>query len=352
MNARARVIAQIKHQETRPLPYTLGWEAGVLGYRGVEERLDEHYGSPRWKTLLDSSIRRLPNPNAGVAAYDGVHPYDTDVFGTRWQVDRRPFHLVEPALKEPTLAGYRFPDLDKLLTTQWRADMAQAIADSQALSEPHFIVAGFGFGLFERTWALRGFSEVLMDAASEPDFYDALVQAIADHQMAVIEELLKLPVDGIMFSDDWGYQRGVLLGPERWRKFIKPRLAKMYARVHTAGKYTLSHCCGSVSDILEDIIEIGLDVLESVQPEAMNPYELKYKYGRAITFWGGLGSQSIVPLGTPEAIKTEVRKLAREMGRGGGYILGLAKALQAETPTENAAAVVEAFLEQACIRFP
>jgi uroporphyrinogen decarboxylase len=110
----------------------------------------------------------------------------------------------------------------------------------------HFLVAKFGFGLFERTWMLRGFNEALMDAAANPDFYDELLEQVTDHQLAIVERLLDLPVDGIMFGDDWCYQRGVLLGTERWRRFLKPRLARMYARVHEAGKYVLSHCCGSM----------------------------------------------------------------------------------------------------------
>jgi uroporphyrinogen decarboxylase len=111
----------------------------------------------------------------------------------------------------------------------------------------------------------------------------------------------------------------------------------------------LTHCCGSIEEILPDLIEIGLDVYQSVQPEAANsnPYDLKRKYGDRMTFWGGLGSQSTIPFGTPEGIRAEVARLCREMGRGGGYILSGSKHLQPETPTENAAAVVEAFLEQA-----
>jgi uroporphyrinogen decarboxylase len=163
--------------------------------------------------------------------------------------------------------------------------------------------------------------------------------------MAIIERLLALPIDGVMFSDDWGYQRGVLLGAERWRRFIKPRLARMYEQVHAAGKATLSHCCGSVREIMPDIIEIGLDVLESVQPEAegMDPFELKREYGADIAFWGGLGSQSVIPFGTPTEIRHNVKMLCDEMASGGGYILGPAKALQPETPISNAVAVVEAF---------
>jgi uroporphyrinogen decarboxylase len=99
---------------------------------------------------------------------------------------------------------------------------------------------------------------------------------------------------------------------------------------------------------MPDIIEIGLDILESVQPEAKgnNPYELKSKYGDKIVFWGGLGSQSLIPFGTPEEISREVKKMCTEVGKNGGYILSCAKALQPETPIENAVALLDAFTDQ------
>jgi uroporphyrinogen decarboxylase len=105
---------------------------------------------------------------------------------------------------------------------------------------------------------------------------------------------------------------------------------------------------------MPDIIEIGLDVLQSVQPEptGMDPYQLKRDFGDQITLWGGLGSQHTIPFGSPEEIRTEIARLCHELGRGGGYILAPAKPLQPETPTENAAAVVEAFLEQAGVSWP
>ena len=342
MTPRDRVLAQINHRETDHVPYNLAFEGDV------PERLDVHYGSSRWRDLLVNHIRRIPSPNLVVDTTGG------DVvrcpYGSLWQVNRRPFHLVRPALDMPSLKGFVWPDLDVLFDEAWRSEATeQALASQESLT-----VAGFGFGLFERTWTLRGFSEALMDAAGDPAFYEELVEAVVEHQMEILERLLSLPVDGIMFSDDWGYQEGVLLGPDRWRRFIKPRLRRMYERVHAAGKLTLSHCCGSVSHILADIIEIGLDVLESVQPEArgMDPFALKREFGRDITFWGGLGSQSTIPHGTPDEIKQAVARLCGTMGQGGGFILGPAKALQPETPTENAAAVIEAFLAEAGVRWP
>ena len=340
MTPRERVIAQISHEETDHIPYVLGFEGDVA------ERLDEHYGGAGWRDLLDSAIRHVPTPNLVVD--ETAEDYSTDPYGTVWRVNRRPFHQEEPALQEPSLEGFEFPDLDLRFDADWKAEALRAIEEQR----DHFTVIGFGFGLFERTWALRGFAEALMDAAGDPDFYDELAERVTVHQLEIIERLLELPVDGVMFSDDWGYQQGVILGPARWRRFMKGRLARQYARVHQAGKFVLTHCCGSIVDILPDLIEIGLDVYQSVQPEARdsNPYALKREFGDRITFWGGLGSQSTIPFGTPATIRAEVDRLCREMGRGGGYILAPAKALQPETPTENAAAVVEAFLQQAGVQ--
>ncbi|MBU0609345.1 MAG: uroporphyrinogen decarboxylase family protein, partial [Armatimonadetes bacterium] len=117
--------------------------------------------------------------------------------------------------------------------------------------------------------------------------------------------------------------------------------------IHDQGKLAIMHCCGSCADIMGDVVEIGLDVLESVQPEAggMNPYRLQELWGDRLTFWGGLGSQSTIPFGTPATIRAEVKQLRERMAQGGGYILAPAKPLRPETPTENAVAVVEAFLE-------
>jgi uroporphyrinogen decarboxylase len=339
---RDRVLAQIHHQETGHIPYTIRFEGDVA------ERLDAYYGSDRWRSLIHNAIQRMPTPNLDVQRTAGL--YYTDPYGSTWQVDHRIFHLVEPALKAPSLQELVFPDLDLIFDPVWEEQTLQAIEQHQDC----FLVAEFGIGLFERSWALRGFENALMDVVAHPDFYEELIERLTNHQAEIITRLLELPVDGILFADDWGYQQGVLIGAERWRKIFKPHLAWLYQRVHRAGKYVLTHCCGSIEEILPDLIEIGLDVYQSVQPEAKNnsPYELKRQYGDKITFWGGLGSQSIIPFSTPVEIKAEVARLCREMGQGGGYILSPAKPLQPETPVENAAAVVEAFLQQAMVIFP
>lgn len=337
LTPRELVLAQLNHEETPYIPYALGFEGDVM------ERLDVHYGTPAWRERVDNHIRGVAGADLGTPPYQG-EPLVTDLHGNVWRTDRRPVHLEKPALPGASLAGFNFPSMEQVFPGDWLERSRKA---AEALRGRYYVHAGIGFGLFERTWTLRGFNDALMDAAAEPDFYDELVGRVHEHQMRVLAILMDLPIDGIRFSDDWGYQRGVLLGDERWRRFIKPRLAEQYALVHRAGKHALSHCCGNVANLLPDLIEIGLDCLESVQPEAMDPYELKRLYGDRMAFWGGLGSQSTIPWGTPAEIHAEVQRLCREMGRGGGYILGPAKAIQPETSTVNAAAVVEAFLGQA-----
>jgi uroporphyrinogen decarboxylase len=185
----------------------------------------------------------------------------------------------------------------------------------------------------------------------QPAFYEELLEGILHFQLQVLERLLALPIDGVMFSDDWGDQRGVLMGPELWRRFLKPRAQRLHDAVHAAGpsadlragRWTLQHCCGNVLDIIPEMIDIGLDVLESLQPEAMDVYEIKRRFGQHLRLWGGLGTQRLLPFGTPGEIRHEVARLRRELGRGGGYILAPAKPLMLEVPTENAVAVVEAF---------
>ncbi len=264
-----------------------------------------------------------------------------DLFGTLWREDKRPFHLQEPGLKEPSFDGYDFPSAEAFVNP----DLKATAAEEMRRNRDSFSIIGMGWGLWETYWGIRGFENAMTDCVVEPDFFAELLDRLTELYLVQVEQCRDIPADAIMFGDDWGEQRGVMIGPERWREFFKPRYARIYEAAHAQDKVVISHCCGSVADIMPDIIEIGLDVLESVQPEAagMNPYELKAKWGNHIAFWGGLGSQSTIPFGTPQEIQDEIGRLRQEMGRGGGYILAPAKGLQPETPTDNAVAVVESF---------
>ncbi len=341
MNPKERVLAQIKHQETDFIPYHLTFDPKS----DVEDRLDAYYGGSFWRRLIDNAIQILPLPSSKVNIDLNAEKYWTDAYGNIWRLDLRPHALVESALKNPTLKDYKFPSLEECFDPDWETRAHQFIEQFKE----YFLVVQYGFGPYERAWTLRGYENLLMDVSLNRGFFEELIEKIVDHQIAIVKRFLELPIDGVYFSDDWGYQQGVLIGAKRWREIMKPHIARLYQCARDAGKYVLHHSCGSIEEILPDLIEIGLDVYESVQPEAKNsnPYELKRKYGNHLTFWGGLGSQSIIPYGTPDEISAEVAHLCMEMGKNGGYILAPAKEIQPETPTKNAAAIVASFLQQA-----
>jgi uroporphyrinogen decarboxylase len=333
MTPRQTVLRQIAHRETPEVPYTLAFE------KDVGLRLDAYYGGPAWRQRLKPYIVTVSAVDTDPKTpMDATHARDG--YGGVWRTDKRPWHLERPPLSGPSLDGYDFPRPESFFRPEWK-EKARLTCATQSDS---FLVGALGWGLFERSWNLRGFEDILMDAVAEPDFFSEVLDRLMNLYLAFVDYTADLPIDGILFGDDWGDQRGVTLGPDRWRQFLKPRWARIFAAVHARGKIAMCHSCGSVAEIVPDLIEIGLDVLESVQPEAegMNPFDLKRKWGDRIAFWGCLGSQTI-PRSSPDALQREIRRLRTEMSRGGGYILAPAKPLQPETPTENAVAIVEAF---------
>jgi len=336
MTRREYVLAAINHEQTDRIPYTLGFEGGT------DVELDKYYGSTGWRNKIQSYL-------IGVGGVDTTcekqidESHRRDAFGTIWRTDRLPWHLETPGLTKPSLEGFDWPTIDR-----FPRYVAENIGELTGPNAERFSLMNIGWGLFEQTWRIRGFENAMMDCVTQTDFYEELLDRLTDLRIEMVEKCKDVPSDAIMFGDDRGEQRGVIIGPELWRKYLKPRWAKVFDAVHAQGKYAITHSCGSVADIMPDIIEIGLDVLESVQPEpyGMNPFELKKKFGDKIAFWGCLGSQSDIPFSTPQEIHKKVDRLCMEMGKGGGYILAPAKSIQPGTPPENSAAVVESFIKQ------
>ena len=340
MTPREIVIAQINHEETPVVPYTFSVEPAVA------EALTAHYGSEEaWQGRLVSYMEHIGGQDSAARRnVDEDGAYQVDAFGSVWRMDRMPRHIETPGMAEPSFDNYEFPSAESFLDDQ---DIPRAQARI-AEDPPGYRVVHMSWGLFEHAWGMRGFEAFMEDLALREEFVEELLDKLTDMFLTFIDHWSPVQADAVMFGDDWGDQRGVIGGPERWRRLVKPRWAKIYQRAHQAGWSVITHCCGSVADIMDDIIEIGLDVLESVQPEAagMDPYQLKKRYGQNITFWGGLGSQSTMQFATPDEIRGEIRRLRREMSKGGGYILAPAKLLQPGTPIENAIAAFETFVGQ------
>jgi uroporphyrinogen decarboxylase len=322
------------------IPYTVGFEAPEL-----EARVSEYFGEP-WQNRL---IRFIDHPfwvNT-VESVNLTFPYSRDMFGSVWRMDKLPWHLEEPVLASPSFRGYAFPKAEKFVQNNEKTGAKKNAAEMMAANGDVFHVISMGWGLFEHSWRMRGFENALCDMVEEESFYGELVERIADIYVGLVDYCADVKADAILFGDDWGAQNGLIMGAEKWRRYFKSAWKRVYDRVHLQGKYVLAHSCGSVYDIIPDAIEIGLDMLESVQPEAanMDTFKLKREFGDKIGFWGTLGSQSAIPFFTPERLREHMLELKREAGRGGGYIMAPAKPIQPETPLKNAVTLIETLRE-------
>jgi len=332
MTRRERVIAAIRHQETDSTPYTVD----LTGQ--ARDRLLDYVGDPGYIDRIGTHVI-----SAGYRQAEEIRPgYFRDRFGVVWNrtgVDKDIGVIDSLLIPEPTLENWELPVLEE---EAWRTQIEHALATSDG----RYVMASVGFALFERAWSLRGMENVLVDMVAEPGFVDEFLDALCEFNLRVIDIALEYPIDGIHFGDDWGQQKGLIMGPGHWRRFIKPRIARMYERAKRGGKFVSQHSCGDILELFPDLIDIGLDVYQTFQPEIYDIAAVKREFGRDLTFWGGISTQRALPFLSPEQIRRLTRDTVATMRPGGGYIVAPTHAIPGDVPPENIVAMVEAMKEQ------
>jgi len=162
---------------------------------------------------------------------------------------------------------------------------------------------------------------IMIVMAEKPDALKELYRKIADYQIEIAKQYVKLDIDAAFIGDDYGSQRGLIMSPSIWRNLIKPELARIFEVFKNAEKFVIFHSCGCVMDIAGDLADIGADVLNPVQARANDLPQLKQKFGKNLSFWGGVDTQYTMMSGTPEEVKNETIRRIKELGNGGGYII-------------------------------
>ncbi len=335
LTPKERVLRALAGQESDIVPYDI---------RIDDAALDKLTQLPEGRDLAGRIVNHLPFFHIEAARRPLGPDRYVDAFGCTWRAGHAP-HLEDSPLKEPSLRGYEFPDLCEESYFHGAGEFLAEHGD-------RFVLCGDAHGLFDRCWALRGMEAFLTDMVLHPVFAEELLEALTELHLRLVERIAGYPFDGFRFGDDWGAQRGLLMGPERWRKLIKPRAGRIFERVRAKGMVVMVHTCGDVTEIVPDLIDIGVQILNPLQPEAMDMLEIKRRYGHALCLNGGVSSQHTLPRGTAEEVRCEAEACLRYLGRGGGYVFSPAKAILPDVPPENAVALIDAALHQSARPLP
>ncbi|MBN1346553.1 MAG: hypothetical protein JXQ73_27940 [Phycisphaerae bacterium] len=325
------IKSTIAHRPSPAVPYNFSFSPPAL------KALQDHYGAEDIPRTLDFPIRMkgCKSVKPLYASPERYGPTATDEFGVVWttsDIDRGT--PIGAPLTTADLSAYTFPNP----RDEYRYEDLDAWCEA---NREHFTVIWIG-DLWERATFMRGMENILIDVALDPGFVEKLLRGLADYILETMNVLFdRFDFDAVALSDDYGTQTSMIMSPDSWRSLLRPRLVEIFALAKKHGRYTFLHSCGNVEPIIGDLIDVGLDILHPIQPEAMDITRLKREFGQALTFCGGLGTQNLLPRGTPQQIRDEVRRLEDVMGAGGGYILEPGITLQADVPLANMIAMIE-----------
>jgi uroporphyrinogen decarboxylase len=367
ITSRERVLTALSHEEPDRVPIDLGGtQTGIMvePYDGLKELLGittetevgniflglarvEEEVMRRFQVDINHVLPHMPESWHLEVEEDNSF---LDEWQIRWQ--RPPsshyYDMVEHPLKEASmddLGNFPWPDpLDEgrvkgveeeLLEIRHKSDRA--------------IAAGL-WSLFEACWALRGMENFLVDMVLNREFAQTLLDRVTEVMIAMYDRYLQVAgphLDIVKLWDDYGTQEGPLISPQLFREMVKPRMARLIEMIRTRTSARIAiHCCGSIWALLDDLVDMGVEIINPVQTAAahMDPVRIKARYGDRLSFWGGIDTQSVLPYGKPKDVRREVRQRLTEMAPRGGYILAAVHNIQVGVPPENIVAMYESAL--------
>lgn len=373
MTHRQRVVAALQHEQPDRVPLDLGSSLASTINQRAYRRLREHLGlslepppaiwAMRSSTVIpeEDVLERfridlrpllLGSPDAGGDRVTGPNTF-VDEWGATWKRPENGHYISTDGpfwrLSEPTLGDLerrQWPDPADPGRFRGLRERARRLRETT----DYAVVLNLGVGPLHVCQFLRGWAEWLEDLLVNRAFGEGLFDRVVDIWIQIAERALAETaefIDVAWFGDDVGTQRGPLMRPELYRRVVKPRHRRIVDTIKRFGKPAAYHSCGSVYALIPDIIDIGIDALNPVQVAAahMDTARLKREFGRQLTFWGAIDTQRVLPWGTPEEVRREVRRRMADLAEGGGYILSAVHNIQAEVPPENVVAMYEAALE-------
>jgi uroporphyrinogen decarboxylase len=367
LTSRDRVLCALNHEEPDRVPLFIGTSGATTvlgpGYGKLKDHLGIRGGPERWfskalqyRWLDEEVLVRLgadaraivPGPAESVFAKEVSGDHIIDIWGTPWRKapDSIYFEIADFPLRTATLDDlekYRWPKLTSPSRFAGLVEQAQAI---QQAGYATVLVAGIC--VFEQACIMRGIDTVLMDMAADEDFFTALMTKLKSLAVEYADALLRDVgpyVDVFVTGDDLGMTAGPMMSPAAYRRLIKPHHADLLGAIkqRIAGK-VFFHSCGNIYRLLGDLADAGVDLINPVQVSAGemgDTARLKREFGDRLSFCGGIDTRHLMPHGTPDEVRREVRRRINDLAPGGGYVAAAVHCLQPDVPPENIVAMCD-----------
>ncbi|MHC1772853.1 MAG: uroporphyrinogen decarboxylase family protein [Flexilinea sp.] len=352
MKPRERVIAALNHEKPDRCPMQVSFTPEFANRLknennpGNNKAHNPHGGGNTYQ--IERAIGEdllLTSVGWANSYYQGAENY-IDEWGIGWHETKysTPFGtgayteiVGHPLQEEDAVLSYKGPDPERPELYEEAAHVLKTY------KEDYFIVGVTVTTIFETAWALRGLERMLSDFVSNPDLADTILDIPYQYHLTAAKKLTQMGVDMIWIGDDMGTQHSMMISPRMWRRFFKHRMAAFIAELKAINPQVkvAYHSDGNIYPIIPELIEIGLDVLNPVQPASMDPAKLKKDFGGKLCFWGSIDEQFTLPFGTPDDVRNEVLTRLQTLGNNGGLIIGPTHHVQLDTPMENFWAMVD-----------
>lgn len=338
MTSRERVLLALKHEQPDRTPRDFWAEPPTWN------RLFAHVGHEDKDRLLDSlgvDVRHLEAPSPPERAVaDGLFQ---NFWGERYVYRPTPWGPLREDTKG-ALAGAE--SLEELEAFNWPTPdcIDRSRLEGQCRRyEDRALLYGFA-DIWQRPALVRGWEEMFVDLAERPEWVHFLCRKFTDFYLEDYTRAAEITggrIDLYLVISDLGSQHGPLISLAMFREFVAPYIREMIERIHHLGGQAMFHSCGMVRPFIPDLIKLGVDVLDPIQPTGpeMGPEGLKRDFGKQLTFHGGMDMQDLLPRATPAQVEAEAQRYCEVAGAGGGYILGPAHLFQPDVPPENVLAV-------------
>ncbi len=316
------------------------------------ETLFKKTGTYDYETYFDLSARFIYLPESkNKNDYSKYHPNIPEkAVIDEWGVCQEPGSIAHftkmhhPMEKFETVEEvYEYPYPDQLADYRW--ENVQHLVDKA--HEQGKAAVYFAVQVFEPAWYLRGMEALMMDMISDEDMAEACISRMTEFQKQVTIRAAKTGVDIIVFGDDVGSQKSMIMSADLWRRWLKPTMKSLIDAAKQINPEVLAyyHSDGVIDEIIEDLIEIGVDILNPVQPECMDPVKIKELYHDRLSFWGTVGTQTTMPFGTTGDVRKTVKNMIETVGNGGGLCIAPTHIIEPEVPWENVMTFIESAKE-------